>query len=127
MGYLRKEMVINALKEDMEDTKKCYEGYQEKELIEFCYNCMEHVIDRLPQYYQENAVEESRWIPVSERMPELDTPVLAQWRRYYSDENNIDILYLNGLGEWYADLGMPNGKIIAWMPLPEPYKEGEDE
>lgn len=30
MGYLRKEMVINALKEDMEDTKKCYEGYQEK-------------------------------------------------------------------------------------------------
>lgn len=73
----------------------------------------------------EDAEEKDRlcqWIPVSERMPELDTPVLAQWRRYYSDENNIDILYLNGLGEWYADLGMPNGKIIAWMPLPEPYK-----
>ena len=33
MGYLRKEMVINALKEDMEDTKKCYEGYQEKLMI----------------------------------------------------------------------------------------------
>ena len=47
MGYLRKGMVINALREDMQDTKKCYEGYQEKELIEFCYNCMERVIDRL--------------------------------------------------------------------------------
>lgn len=69
--------------------------------------------------------EFGRWVPCSERLPELDTPVLAQWRRYYSDENNIDILYLNGLGEWCADLGMPNGKIIAWMPLPEPYKEKE--
>ena len=56
MGYLRKDMVINALREDMQDTKKCYEGYQEKELIEFCYNCMERVIDRLPQYYPENVV-----------------------------------------------------------------------
>ena len=34
MGYLRKGTVINALKEDMQDTKKCYEGYQEKELID---------------------------------------------------------------------------------------------
>lgn len=70
MGYLRKDMVIDALKEDMEDTKKCYECYQEKELIEFCYNCMERVIDRLPQYYPENVVEETRWIPVSKRLPE---------------------------------------------------------
>lgn len=76
MGYLRKDMVIDALKEDMEDTKKCYEGYQEKELIEFCYNCMEHVIDRLPQYYPENVVEETRWIPCSERLPEDNTDVI---------------------------------------------------
>ena len=59
MGYIRKDIVIDALKEDMEDTKKCYEGYQEKELVEFCYNCMERVIDRLPQYYPENVVEEN--------------------------------------------------------------------
>lgn len=126
MGYLRKGTVINALREDKQDTKMCYEGCAEKEIVEFCYNCAEHAIDRLPQYFPENIEEESRWIPVSERMPELDTPVLAQWRRYYSDENNIDILYLNGLGEWYADSGMPNGKIIAWMPLPESYKEQEN-
>lgn len=24
MGYIRKDMVIDALKEDMQDTKKCY-------------------------------------------------------------------------------------------------------
>lgn len=50
MGYLRKDMVIDTLREDMQDTKMCYEGYQEKELIEFCHNCMEHAVDRLPQY-----------------------------------------------------------------------------
>ena len=85
------------------------------------------VIDKLPQY-EVDAKDTNvlgKWIPCSERLPELDTPVLTQWRRYYSDENNIDILYLNGLGEWYADLGVPNGKVIAWMPLPEPYREEE--
>ena len=70
MRYLRKDMVIDALKEDMEDTKKCYGCYQGKELIEFCYNCMERVIDRLPQYYTENVIEETRWIPASKRLPE---------------------------------------------------------
>ena len=55
MGYLRKDMVIDALKEDMEDTKKCYKYYQEKKLIEICYKCMERVIDRLPQYYPEKS------------------------------------------------------------------------
>ena len=70
-----------------------------------------------------HALKATQWTSCSERLPELDTPVLTQWRRYYSGENNIDILYLNELGEWYADLGVPNGKVIAWMPLPEPYRE----
>lgn len=88
---------------------------------------LDNVVEWKEKYFElvENEIV-SKWIPCSERMPELDTPVLAQWRRYYSDENNIDILYLNGLGEWYADLGMPNGKIIAWMPLPEPYRQNDE-
>lgn len=89
MGYLRKGMVINALREDMQDTKKCYEGYQERELIEFCYNCMEHVIDRLPQYYPENVVEETRWIPCSERLPEDNTDVIICFLQWRSNRNEI--------------------------------------
>lgn len=122
MGYLRKDMVIDALKEDMEDTKKCYEYYQEKELIEFCYNCMERVIDRLPQYYPENAVEESRWIPCSERLPENAMNVIAQ----FSSGTVTELRYAgNGIFEGIYDYSTK--VIIAWMPLPEPYKEGEDE
>lgn len=74
---------------------------------------------------------EQRWIPCSERMPE----------EYASDQ------YINGsdavlvtvdaeeeltigvsftvCGEWvYGCLtGPPEGRVIAWMPLPEPYEE----
>ena len=62
-----------------------------------------------------------KWIPCSERLPELNTPVLTQWGVYYSGGIRIEILHLNELGRWYGDLGKPNGKVIAW-PLPELYK-----
>ena len=43
----------------------------------------------------------------------------------YSGEIRIEILYLNELGRWHGDSGEPNGKVIAWMPLPTLYEEGE--
>lgn len=122
MGYLRKDMVIDALKEDMEDTKKCYEYYQEKELIEFCYNCMERVIDRLPQYYPENVVEETRWILCSKRLPENNTDVIV----YFCNGTVTEMRYC-GNGIFQGIYKHTTKVIVAWMPLPEPYKEGEDE
>ncbi len=129
MGYLRKGMVINALKEDMQDTKKCYEGYQEKELIDFCYNCIERVIDRLPQYYPENAVEETRWIPYSEKMPEDENYILVSFENStmpdiarYEENDEGGTLYPGDDEETYAHYGLV---VNAWMPLPEPYKEKE--
>ena len=73
-----------------------------------------------------HALKESRWIPCSEKLPEVNIPVLAQWGIYYSGENRIEILCLNDLGRWHGDLGEPNGKVIAWMPLPEPYKQNDE-
>ena len=72
-----------------------------------------------------HALKESRWIPCSEKLPEVNISVLAQWGIYYSGENRIDILYLNEFGRWHGDSGEPNGKVIAWMPLPTPYEKGE--
>ena len=125
MGYLRKGMVINALREDKQDTKMCYEGCAEKEIVEFCYNCMEHTIDRLPQYFPES-VEESRWIPVSERLPEYGRYVLISCEGFEApsvgkyEEDDIG-------GTFYLSEDMPCedfGIVVeAWRPLPEPYKE----
>lgn len=69
-----------------------------------------------------------RWIPVSERLPEEETDVLicnrngdiALSRGSYSTEVENDFI-------WYTS-GWRFGKVIAWMPLPKPYKaESEEE
>ena len=76
------------------------------------------------------AVERTRWIPVSERIPEgIDAcNYIASIENY-----GVDIAtYVPSVKEWYC-LGLPC-KVIAWMPLPEPYhiaeerkKEGDSE
>jgi len=65
---------------------------------------------------------EPQWIPVSERLPSDGT-----WN-IFTDGKNISV-------ERYKadaiDHFFPNGRwfqledVIAWMPLPEPYKGGE--
>lgn len=89
-------------------------------------NKKQELVDRLAMYEDREENDEfGKWIPYSERLPELNVPVLTQWGVYYSGEIRIEILYLNELGRWNGNLGEPNGKVIAWMPLPTPYEKGE--
>ncbi|MCI8337965.1 MAG: DUF551 domain-containing protein [Lachnospiraceae bacterium] len=69
------------------------------------------------------------WIPCSERMPETGIPVLCQWhkRNGLDTEVYFSILHVDDDGKWVADYGMPNGEVVAWMPLPEPYEGGMTE
>lgn len=64
-------------------------------------------------------IKESEWIPVSERLPEEDACYLVTT----SETNNdiIDIAYYTE-GIWHKA-----SRIKAWMPLPEPYKEGKQD
>lgn len=73
----------------------------------------------------EALLNDRRWIPVAERLPTNYTYVLAQWTMYRSNTIETSILSLNEYGEWCEERGCPNGNVIAWMPLPEPYKPGE--
>ena len=72
---------------------------------------------------------DSGWIPVSERLPEEGKEVLAQFTvRVVHTNNKVDeFVYIHTMyyenGAWKSFAGVPNGKVEAWQPLPEPYKE----
>ena len=57
----------------------------------------------------------NKWIPVSERLPDFNDIVLASTDSDY-DELRVILTVYSGEEFWF------NGKIKAWMPLPEPYK-----
>jgi len=71
------------------------------------------------------------WIPIKESLPEQDKPVLVaiktkdrlpKWveKQTYHYVTGIDVYDHNG---WYE-----NGKnVVAWQPLPEPYKAERSE
>lgn len=63
-----------------------------------------------------------KWIPCSERLPEEGLYVVTnKW-------HHIDFLYYQrGRGWYHGNQQDIEGKptIIAWMPLPEPYKEDD--
>lgn len=57
---------------------------------------------------------EQHWIPVTERLPKRSGYYLVTRRTGTVNK----CLYQDGY--WYG-----NWTVTAWMPLPEPYKEGE--
>lgn len=76
----------------------------------------------------------SGWIPVTERLPENDDYVLMSFENFslplvgrYVDDEKLG-------GAWYLgdcfdeDTCLANDLFVnAWMPLPEPYREDEEE
>lgn len=70
-----------------------------------------------------NVLEQDRWIPVTERPPEIHKDVFVTDR----EVSDVYVSYYCGGGYWNTDTGGANNRIIAWRPLPEPYTEDEDE
>ena len=85
------------------------------------------------------------WIPTSERLPEMhkEDGLLKKFTKERSDEvlvtikdnNNGSVVVHSGCelwdGEWHGDIfrwleaSKCDYTVIAWMPLPEAYKESE--
>ena len=64
---------------------------------------------------------DSKWYPVEEKLPEIHKDVLVTDR----EVSDVYVSYYCGGGYWGTDTGGANNRIIAWMPLPEPYQEDE--
>lgn len=108
--------------------------------IEFCSNFLGVLPSEQP---------EQRWIPVTERLPEELAEVNVTWENtnpepYYDFVKGHRFtgtaVYFRGRWYWYSAVCVdylkeygfsPNDdmddaiKVLAWMPLPEPYQDGE--
>ena len=100
------------------------------------------------------AVERTRWIPVSERLPEEKDSIFAKfkgtdkWKNGMFEKTSGTVIVTvcsndgsyrtttahTNDGEWKINTFLHEEKVVAWKPLPEPYhitnpdkKEGEDE
>ena len=65
---------------------------------------------------------ESRWIPCSERLPDTSGSVLI-----YTEKNGVaEGSYIPQTNKWVQfRWSVINADVIAWIPLPEPYKREE--
>lgn len=97
---------------------------------EFVYNApQDEQVILCPEHYclcnLPSAQPEQRWIPCGERLPEDDVEVLIT-----DDSGGVQWLaidkmlsYEDGSGRFWVASQNPT----AWMPLPEPYQEGEQD
>lgn len=87
--------------------------------------------------YPDEEWKKGDWIPCSERLPEEDlwTGMGKQFSNSVLmtmyDKNDEDLIVDYGHttdGEWYSETAdeyiesIADWKVVAWMPLPEPYK-----
>ena len=91
-----------------------------EELENICVNGDEHILNLLADIKNAPSVtpQPNKWIPVSERLPEMGVRVLCACQA-----DLYDVLKLTPEG-WFYDTRHTYmfGFVRAWMPLPEPYK-----
>ena len=91
-----------------------------------------------------SAQPERKWIPCSERLPKEDGDYLVTFEKGYAEDYGFDLTGIvpfevdcEGFGIWRESfdqhtLGSLGSeweeiKVVAWMPLPEPYAERREE
>lgn len=117
------EEIVKALRccakglghDDACENCKVGEIQDRREYIEFA---AANVIERLTA---ENTAlrEKQRWIPVTERMPELEVPVLVLDRRGNMIVRTLRRLVSDKEAVFRPDGLAPRKNITHWMPLPE--------
>lgn len=143
---------VEDLKERQQSSRYCGESSrycgessrycgEEKQLIEAmaeeienCYGRETELSERARDYLDKTDYD-GGWIPCSERFPEKNVPVLCWVRSTTIASGETYIIGSCDNGFWFLktyEIGshsfpVKDYKVIAWQPLPEPYKGEEEE
>ena len=72
------------------------------------------------------AQPEQRWIPVTERLPDKNGKYLCSIQSNFKRKKIMRISttdFESGINRWSPDCMAFKDRVIAWMPLPEPYSK----
>ena len=109
---IERQAAIDALKEERCPCESDYdEGY---------LSMLDKAIWIMDEWLP-SAQPEQRWIPCSERLPEKDGRYQVTRYDYVANTEFIDILWYEE-NLWWNRHSTGDYAVIAWMPLPEPYR-----
>lgn len=109
------------------DADKAIEEYTEtrQKLVEIDAELFIEEIDELDYVIRQLKLQptvEQGWIPCSERMPDVQEFVAVTVKIEHFPRITSVAIYLPIHQRW---LGYNDEDILAWQPLPQPYKESE--
>ena len=125
--------VLEKILKEIEERKKAYHMYsKEVDMIAMLdirqrmreLNCVEKIIRS-----HMDEVKNDDWIPVEERLPNKNG--VYNVTRLVDDAFISDSAYFDGQDTWHNDNRVNHTRpyltdIVAWQPLPEPYKGGKE-
>ena len=107
-----------------------HNGWALNETLDEAADAIEELMRRCEQFQY---MPPPAWIPVTERLPEIDMdyPHHEDYLVQY-DSGNMDVASWSNVNRFWTDhVTEPHwncvqfAEVIAWMPLPEPWKEAE--
>lgn len=123
-------------------SEECEDAVSKKAILEMLVDIDNAICDGDGFQYQEwhtkvdelpSVLPKAKWIPVTTRKPKLEERVLI-----FTEDGKIEIAYRDNI-PWtenqyeYVVISMlgykfsyEEDKVLAWMPLPKPYREVEE-
>ena len=117
---MTKEEIVQALRVCGEmDCSPCkYRWSKEPFCVDALIRDAAELIEAQAAEIEKLKAQVPRWIPVEERLPEQDVPVLAWFEDGLISRQSPDIVLWNGHGWMHRHLHRNVCGITHWMPLP---------
>jgi len=83
---------------------------------------IQEIIHEVEKFQKENGQEQQGWIPVEERLPEIDQSVIATTFINGKYEVLREYAFIDKRNQWYWNDGINKvaNKVTHWRPLPPP-------